>query len=106
MNRTARFTSMHLRERGQDYEADLVFGPLVSQPSSSVLYRTEIAHFETRQRTTDDPTKVTLTDEDLEQVGKIVISLERGFTGEEYEVDDQNPLEDVTVGIAHERKKK
>jgi hypothetical protein len=29
-NRTARFSSMHLRQGGQDYAADLVFGFLVS----------------------------------------------------------------------------
>ena len=29
-NRTAKFTSMHLREGGQDFAADLVFGFLVS----------------------------------------------------------------------------
>jgi hypothetical protein len=38
-------------------------------------------------------------------MGKIVISLERGFTGREREADAR-PMEDVHVGVAHERAKK
>jgi hypothetical protein len=35
-NKTAKFTSMHLREDGQDLAADLVFGFLVSSPFSDL----------------------------------------------------------------------
>jgi hypothetical protein len=43
----------------------------------------------------------------LEEVGKISIGLERGFTGNEYPMDASvDAMDDIHVGVAHETTKK
>lgn len=46
-----------------------------------------------------------LRGQDLDQVGKVVIGLERGYTGREFEAPARI-MEDVHVGVAHEKTKK
>ena len=43
----------------------------------------------------------------MEEVGKITIGLERGFTGNEYPMLARvDAMEDINVGVAHEKTKK
>jgi hypothetical protein len=50
---------------------------------------------------------VTLRGEGLDEVGKISIGLERGFTGNEYAMlASMDAMDDIHVGVAHEKTKK
>jgi hypothetical protein len=102
--KTSRMVSM---EDGKLVEGKLIFARLVCStslnPRNLICGLTAIF---SPQRTTDDDANVTLQTTQLQSVGQIVISFERGAKGRDLEVPNRPCVVQSDVGIASERGKK